>query len=216
MSFLDYIQNVPNPPDVPSNDVPDMKINTNSIYTWAAIDHHGYEDNLGGYHKVIRQDAQGSTPANIPNINQIFVKSYLPPFSGATADTQLYALTGNGGLSQLTGNDAETDGWQWIGGVLLQWGNVPPPAPTSGSFVSGTAKGTVTFLNRGPTSKGIPFPNACFVVIPTPFWTTTPPSTSGSGTVSINTATLSATKFDWSFNSPSSAYTGFAWIAIGY
>lgn len=215
MSFLDYIQNVPNPPDVPSNDVPDMKINTNSIYTWAAIDHHGYEDNLGGYHKVIRQDVQGSTPANIPNINQIFVKSYLPPFSGATADTQLYALTGNGGLSQLTGNDAETDGWQWIGGVLLQWGNVLGTHGTNKTFTNGDS-GSVTFLDRGPTSKGIPFPNACFVVIANGVYNSNIATPNGAAGIGIDSYTLTKTSFDWTFYSNSSSYTQFSWIAIGY
>jgi hypothetical protein len=127
----------------------------------------------------------------------------------------LFAKTGGGGVSQLTGNSSQTDGWQWIGGVLIQWGKVT--TASSGSFSSGTASGTVTFKNRGPVSQGIPFPSTCYTITTTPLFRTNTPS--GAASVGVETTgggfDLTNTGFNWLFSSNSGDYRGFFWMAIG-
>lgn len=154
MSFT-YNNLVPATNNDPSADQPQMLINTQSINSIIAVDHIGFNAGNGGYHKVIRQQNQVSTdPAPIAGINQVYAKNYTPDTTGGTADTQLFAITGVGGISQITGYSTSnsTDGWQWVGGILIQWGQVSSPG----------SSGTVTFKDR--VAGAIPFPNNLFVV----------------------------------------------------
>ncbi len=209
---LNYTVGIPDTPNNPSNDQPPMKTNTNSINSIIQIDHHGFKDNLGGYHTIIHQDAQLTDPANIPGppqINQIYVKSYTPDTTGGVADTQLYTRTALGAISQLTGHlttsTAISDGWQWVGGVLIQWGFV--------SLVGISFSGTVTFKDR--VAGAIPFPNNCFFVNATRSVGagTVPLATSGSN-VNIVGSSVSITGFDYVYFSTSGG-RGFYWIAVG-
>jgi hypothetical protein len=211
-----YNNLVPATNNDPSVDQPQMLINTQSINSIIAVDHIGFNAGNGGYHTVIHQKTQVSDPAPIASFNQVYSKNYTPNTTGGIADTQLFAITGIGGISQLTGYSTQnsTDGWQWVGGILIQWGTVT--TASSGSFSSGLASGSVTFKDR--VSGAIPFPTNCFTVIATPFWQTASgaPSTDiSAGGVSINQNTLSTTKFDWQFNSQSGRFRGFQWFAIG-
>lgn len=157
--------------------------------------------NPAGYHNVIHQVLQSVDPVAITNINQVYAKNYTPSFPGATADTQLFSRTGNGGVSQLTGNHAIANGgWNWCGGILLIWGNVTT------NFSTGT--GTVTFNSvSGNTTS---FPNAIFQVL------TSMNGTSGTANL-VEITSLSQTSFSWKFTGGSGAtsYTGFSWLAIG-
>ncbi len=166
--------------------------------------------NPAGYHTIIHQTLQSTDPAPISNVNQIYSKNYTTP---AGTFTQLFTrnsdMSGGGaGISQLTGTNSTTQGWQWIGGVLLQWGI---------AAISGTSPitGTVDFLTRnGLSSNGINFPtvNGCFNV-----------TTGFSGTAVSNTSMaivtitgVSETGFTWAVNrSSSSAANAFYWVAIG-
>lgn len=132
-----YNDNIPDRPNNPSQDQPKMQTNTNSLRTLIQVDHVGFGDNHGGYHKVIHQETQTSVNT-VAGVNQIFsgvpgvlivngVTTQAIPNNG---DTQLYTLTGMGGLSQLTGNSAATNGFQWIGDMLMQWGTANVPAQT--------------------------------------------------------------------------------------
>jgi hypothetical protein len=207
---LNYTTGIPDTPNNPSNDQPSMKINTNSINSIIQIDHHGFVDNLGGYHTIIHQDSstrsrsgQGNTftnfPAAIPSINQLFSAQYTPDTTGGVADTQLFTQTGSGQISQLTGFLAASDGWQWIGGTLIQWGSV---TTTSSS-------GSVTFKDR--VAGAIPFPNNCWNVSITLSFSSSP------GTfATIGVRSLNRLGFDWRAVVPSAAHTdGFYWTAIG-
>lgn len=208
---LGYTNNIPDTPNDPSNDQPNMKTNTNSIQSIIQIDHAGFNDNNGGYHTVIHQVKQVSDPANIANFNEVYAKDYTPDTTGGVADTQLFIQSGLGAISQLTGylttDTVTSDGWQWVGGVLIQWGFVEDL--TSGATVS------VTFKDRVPGA--IPFPNNCFFVAAT--------LSSGAGVtlLQIRTSgivvigsTVSTTGFDCSFSSTGSVTgRGFYWIAIG-
>lgn len=209
MSFP-YTRDRPDPPNNPSSDVPDMKINTNSTDSIIGVDHVGFNLPNGGYHTIIHQGVQASDPAAIPNINQVYTKLYTPDTTvGSITDTQLFSRTGVGGISQLTGAFATFEGYQWCGSILVQWGRLTPV--TGGSFAGGNAFGTVIFKDRA--NSLIPFPTFCLSVIATPFWNAVTPA--AAGTVTIDVSTLSNLKFDWKFNSLTTLYTGFMWVAIG-
>lgn len=209
MSNFNYNINIPAANNNPSNDQGLMFTNTNSIFNWAAIDHHGFGDDLGGYHAVIHQDVgtparsvnrtAATGPVNFPGaiagINQLFAASVVSPSS---TDTQLFSITGNGGVSQLTGNLASNEGYVWCAGVLIQWGNVSFP-PTSNNVV---------FADPDRTNC-IQFPNGLFNII-TGFTGT---STSTNNTLLITTQSL--TGFSWARTTTNGAYTGFYWVAIG-
>jgi hypothetical protein len=231
MTTYTYTRTSPNANIAPKNDQPTMLQNAQSISDLINEDHIGFNIPNGGFHKVIRQMASGTssqsqnlsrsgvgaiyanTPTAVSNVNQFLSGLYTPDTSGGTAATQLFSVSGSNVISQLTGfslGDNE-DGWQWIGGVLLQWGRAGTGTVTSGSFSGGNAAGTVTFQNR--VTGAIPFPNTCFVVITVPQYAGTVPS--GSGTVSVNRTSLSKTQFQYRFNSDSIQYTGFYWFAVG-
>jgi len=204
MTFLAYTSGIPNGPDNPSNDQPDMKINNDNIPIFVAVDHVGFNTNLGGYHKIIHQTQNTVDPASIAGINQVYAKNYTPPYAGAPTDTQLFAESGLGGVSQLTGrNSIANGGWQWVAGTLLIWGNVTT------NFAAPNFQGTVTFTAISGTT--IPFPNNCFQVYTSMNGNSTTPNF-------VQIVSKSATNFTWSFTVHSSAatsYTGFSWLAIG-
>lgn len=170
-----------------------------------------------GYHKTTHLLSQGTwnvgprtgAPGAVANTAEIFGLSYTPDTTGGTADIQLFAQSANGGVSQLTANHAQSDGWVWSGGLLFQWGQV-----ISSTFSSGSKTGTIAFKDRTPGC--IPFPNNCFFVICTAVWNSNLTSNpDGAGSVSIDTFTLSKTSFTYQFNSNSSKYRGFFWYAVG-
>lgn len=110
--------------------------------------------NPPGYHLVIHQVKQTATPGQMAGVNQIFagdpavlINPNTTKVNGipSNGDTQLFALTGGGGFSQLTGNSSGINGYQWIGGVLIQWG-----------FTTVSAATPVTFP--------VVFPNNCYNV----------------------------------------------------
>jgi hypothetical protein len=128
--------------------------------------------------------------------------------------TQLYSLSGppsgNGTLSQLTGNRPQTNGYQYVGQTLLQWGYVPtnPLTPTTN---------TVSFLKT--------YPNVCLNVQATAAYGPMDNSSNrpkGFGQVSIFTPNISSgllsnAGFTWSFYSEANPnFKGLFWSAIGY
>lgn len=201
MTNFNYELNVPNGPDNPSADWPSMRTNTNSTSGIIAVDHNGFGINNGGYHTDIHMVPQ-STPSPIVGIGQLYTKNVTV---GATTDTQLFYETGLGGTSQLTGNNASTNGYQWLGGVLMQWGKF-----TTGTGTNLPGSGTLTFP--------MAFPISCFNVQLTFL------GNSGSGqTIQIKTIgsppvnpSVTTANFDWIFTGGSSnSYSGFFWLAIG-
>ena len=201
MGTFTYNGGIPDAPNNPSVDQPKMKTNTDSINGIIGVDHVGFNVSTvpptGGYHTIIHSVLQGSDPAQIANIGQLYIKNYTPP--GGSTDTQLFFKTGAGGTSQLTGNKALNNGYQWLGGVLIQWGQVTSTASTFQ---------TLTF-----STNNIPFPTNCFTVITQPYGAGTP---SGSqATVQIRKSTVSNTSFEWAFITNGSNWTGFYWVAIG-
>lgn len=205
MTTFTYSRDLPESNNNPSVDQPDMKINTNSIDDLINVDHNSFGVANGGYHKVIHEITQGADPVTIAGINQVYSKLYIPDSTVSVADTQLFAKTGLGGVSQLTGNFSTAEGYQWLGGTLIQWGTVV------NAIVNNTS-GSVTFKDR--VAGAIPFPTNCFCVFAT--LTSAGGTPTGPGSVSIRTNLLSNTGFSWRGQTVSvSPFTGFFWVAIG-
>lgn len=224
---MTYLPNIPQPTDNLSVSQGNIQGNFAQSNTLFSIDHLPFTDasDEQGYHLLLHQGAglanpvSGPTfrtktldngtldnfPGSISKVNQLFPANYTPVYMAGNGptDTQLFTKTGNGTVFQLTGNQISAQGWAWIGGLLLQWGQV---TGLSGSWP--TTQQTVTFKTRG--ASNIQFPNNCYNVV-TNF---IGPTSSSTGEVIINS--INATTFVWQFTgSASAAFAGFYWSAIG-
>jgi hypothetical protein len=192
--------NVPNAPNNPANDVTPMKTNFANIDGYLKVDHVAPGSSGGsgtsGYHKIIHQFTQTSDPANIIGTNQVYSKNVTVLSS---TDTQLFNMTGKGGISQMTGNSAGNNGWVWCAGLLIQWGFITLPGTSNPT-------GNVNF----GASPNIVFPKNCFNVMVT---LNANSSTSSANTCyTIGTPTVSG--FQWGFTG-STSYNYIYWVAIG-
>lgn len=187
-------------------DYQNLQNNFQQLDTTYKVDHVALTDNTtsNGYHTIIHQqkNVTNTDPAPIAGVNQIYVKEVTPNTTVTTADTQLFSITGAGGISQLTGNFAASEGYQWIGGMLLQWGNVNLPGTNN-------PNGTVTFKDR--VVGAIPFPTSCLNVTLTLQANAT---TAQANSIAV-LGSLSATSFNWVFTG-STSYNKFYWFAVGY
>jgi len=198
-------------------DYQNLQNNFSQLDTTYGVDHikfstvpnNGYHTNI---HQVPLNPIPTSTPiavapAPIAGINQLFSLNWIPDATGAVSDTQLFARTGLGGFSQLTGGNIAQEGWQWVGGILVQWGRITQ------NFSSGGTSGTVAFKDRQPGC--IPFPTTCFMVQTTPFITGSNPGSQATAAVRTDSLLTGGTGFNWRFFTNSSDYQGFFWTAIG-
>ncbi len=173
-----------------------IRNNIDGTFQAFSVDHRDQNESDAGYHDIIHQIDQGAAPTPIVGVNQVF--SMVPPSNIPAGDVQLFSLTGGGGLSQLTGNLNALKGYQWIGGVLLQWGFSPVLGATSGN-------GDITFA--------IPFPTVIYNIQATVSFTST-----SNSEISLSVKNLSPgnlTKFSYNYNHGSSNYDGVYFIAIG-
>jgi hypothetical protein len=147
MSFLNYTTGIPDTPNDPSEDQPDMKINNDSNEAIWKIDHYGFNNNNGGLHKYVRMpySAPGSIPPGlVPNEGTIYPKSVTSDGSARTqlfftpdASTNQYQLTRTIATKFATFSTATvydgtqpdvTGGWTFLpGGMLLQYGILANP-----------------------------------------------------------------------------------------
>lgn len=217
-----YDPNVPAANDPPRNDQPIMQSNAASIQGLITVDHENFGSTTNGYHTIIHQRTgagtqnmtrsgpgavYANTPASIPGVNQLIAGLYTPDATGGSADTQLFNLTGFGGISQITGNTASQDGWVWAGGILIQWGVVLQ------AFPSGSTTGTVIFKDR--SAGCIPFANNCFNVLTTPIIASVGGIPNSTASINIRQSALTNAQFNYQFFTNSSDYKGFFWVAIG-
>jgi hypothetical protein len=119
MGLISYIQNIPGSANNPSNDQPNMLLNTNALFNYLAVDHVPFNVNNSGFHTVIHQTIQGSDPVTLAGFGQLYTKNVT---IGSVIDNQLFYKTGLGIISQLTGGSSIANGSQYIGGILIQWG----------------------------------------------------------------------------------------------
>ncbi len=211
-----YNDGIPDGPNNPSVDQPKMKTNNDSARKLIEFDHVGYGNNQGGYHKVIHQETQLSVNT-IAGVNQIFsgvpgtliVNGVVTPFIPNNGGTQLYSLPGNAGpgidsLSQLTGNSASQNGYQWIGGILLQWG-----------VINGASPGGTVQFSLNPNN--VEFPRNLFnvttsLIFLSPF---DPDSTKDYGVfIDKNPITFTKVGFNFRFFVQTNC-NSFFWTAIG-
>lgn len=182
-----------------------IRNNLDGTFQTLAVDHIDNNGDPGmkpaGYHTIIHEVPQVSV-STVNGYNQVF--SGVPGtlvVNGVTTsnipanDTQLYSLTGAGILSQLTGYNADKTGYQWIGGILLQWGNT---GATSSSTVA------VSFSPK--------FPNNCFNVSAIPIRAATSPGDDFACV--IVTSSVSRNGFTIG-NIGGHSVSGFYWFAIG-
>lgn len=116
-----YTRDIPFASHNPSSDQPTMQTNTNSIDSLIEEDHYSFNDNNGGYHKVIRLPPQVANPASIAGIGQVFTKTI-------TGDEELFYESGLGVIVQLTNVDAAPvaagAGRSFLpGGIVIEWGS---------------------------------------------------------------------------------------------
>lgn len=221
MPTFDYFLNIPDGPNNPSNDQPRMQTNTNSIDSIIAVDHYTFEQgnlNRDGWHQ---QSTYPQSPVIPPNISgQLALYSFAGTFGtelhavrdGVLANATDAVLTSAAMIAPV----AATNGYTYLAGpgtgptkgaMILQWGT--NTVVTHGSFASGAADGTVSFL-----TSNIAFPTACFAVYTIPFYANANPP-DGAGSINVAQDAVIRTAFNWKFNSNSSKYTGFYWFAVG-
>ncbi len=205
MPNFDYKINIPGGPDNPSEDQPDMQINTNSTFGIWDVDHFGFQDNNGGKHDLVRFPVfQTVTPAT----GTFEWAEYTRRLASGAVETfwkRPNTILGAPDIqmtTNITVNPAGINGQTFLpGGIIVKWGNF------IGFSASSSQGGTVNFSPAFPTN--------CFTVFTQTFWVgATAPSSSGV----VNTkAAASTSGFNWQFNTLSSQFVGggFYWLAIG-
>lgn len=180
-----------------------IRNNLDGTFLTLAVDHVNNNGDPGGqpagYHTIIHEVTQTNV-STVTGVNQIFsgvpgtlvVNGVTTPNIPSNGDTQLYALTGMGGLSQLTGFNASANGYAWVGGILLQWGS------------------TTAVNNSSSTSVSFPktFPHAVFSVQATVV-------TDNNSTIRFSLEGNATTSGFTTTQTSSSHFIRLYWIAIG-
>lgn len=193
--------------------------NFQQLDTSFGIDHLPFSNNSAqnGYHTSIHFNPVSTTATNPPNNQPINGYTTTPGFGqlfsaqindGINTDEALYFLSGSNRLTQLTRNFAPilgTGGRTFLpGGIIMQWGQV-----------TGLSSGiTTATVNYSSFTNVIAFPNSCFFMNGTPFYTGSAPS-STSSFADVWFRLISRTQFRFTFNTNSNATDGFMWFALG-
>lgn len=139
-----YNLGIPNSPNNPSTDQPNMKTNNDNIATYVAVDHVGFNTSGSGQHNQVTFNANNvpTTPTSPPVLftNNVLTVPQLFFYSGPTFN-QYSAVAGGA-----TGGSAFL-----LGGIILKWGTLNAPDNTAIQI---------------STYAGSVFPNNCFAVYP--------------------------------------------------
>ena len=148
---ISYNLNIPNGPDNPSTDQPNMKTNTNSISSFVAVDHVGFNTGAGntsGRHLQVTFDSDNVPSLPTPTNGGDSLGILFTNTVGAGSINQLFYYAGPAAQSSNQYTNSSTNGsTMLLGGIILKWGK---------ETLVGTQNPTVTFTNA--------FPNACFDV----------------------------------------------------
>lgn len=194
MVNVPYKRDIPDAPNNPSNDQPDMRINTNSLDTLIIEDHYGFGINDGGKHKQVQLPSPGLSG------NPVFPATggqgtLCGRSTGIGSDAQLFWSFAANPALQITNIGASVatnpGAVPLMGGLIMQYGIITGPA----------AAVDVTFANGGFFVAGAPALPYSVVL--------TPRTQTGSTTWSIGSIT--STKFVFT----TAAAQVFHWIAIG-
>jgi len=110
-----------------------IRNNLDGTFQTLGIDHVNNNGKPGSqpacYHTIIHEFTQTNV-STVPGYSQIFsgvpgtliINGVVTPNTSTSTDSQLFYLTAQGGPSQLTGNHAASNGYNWMGGILFQWG----------------------------------------------------------------------------------------------
>lgn len=152
---ITYNTGIPDAPNNPSNDQPLMKVNTDAIDTFVAVDHVGFnvQGMTSGYHNKSTYVTQGtSNPGNVSGAAQVYSKTITYSGLPAGSDVELFLKKANddsnnpNSVIQLTntrfGANASSSGYSWLpGGIIIQW-----------------KKSVATFDPTGPAGFPVSFP----------------------------------------------------------
>lgn len=133
-SFI-YTKGVPNPPNLPSQDVGNMQVNTNSIYDLINVDHWTFGASGGsqidGRHRQVSlaNESAPGVPANIGGV--LFANNPAP-----TNISWPFWQNASGTVQLISGvPSVAASGYTFLpGGVIMQWGVVSAPSGTGGPF----------------------------------------------------------------------------------
>jgi len=139
---ISYNLDIPDGPNNPSNDQPKMKVNTNAIDSWTAVDHVRFSASPAGTHKQVTFSSNNvPTPPVVPPILFTNTVAGLP---------QLFFYSGDATHSSNQYN-ATTQGTTFtLGGIIIKWGFLGPIGDHA----------TISFP--------VAFPNNCYTVVATP------------------------------------------------
>lgn len=146
-----YNQDIPDSPNNPSLDQPNMKINTNSTFSILDVDLYGFGDTEGGYHQQSTYVAQGSAPVSdathsplygkvTAGINEIYLNRFI-----SSVDTPVQLTSGATSTSGSFGSSSVNRSFL-PGGFKVQFGNIT---------TSGGGSGTITFSPAFSTLLGL-------------------------------------------------------------
>lgn len=158
MPNFTYTTDIPDGPNNPSFDQPKMKTNTNSTDSIIEVDHYSFNDNLGGYHKIVDFVNQGVIPATPAGVgcqllsganNLIFANAQIPAGTFLT----------NSNAPPV----AATKGSTFLaGGMIMQWGQgVTAAGVFNDTFTYGLSSVYVAF--SGASSTGNIITNTAFI-----------------------------------------------------
>jgi hypothetical protein len=190
-----------------------MRTNTDLLKQSLAVNHVDLDLADTGKHKFM-QIPTNPGPTLPGNLNEglLYTKTgtntnlFYSPDAGSveyqltrTIDAQSSLFSTNTQYPQAPAVAFETGGWTFLpGGLILQYGTSNP-----GSI--GPSFGTTKFP--------ISFTSAPFIVQVSAICKSS--GASINNTISVNNGSVTATKFGWNWQTSTSQYTGFTWIAIG-
>jgi hypothetical protein len=191
-----YNENIPNPPNNPSNDVGIMQTNAQAIDSIIAVDHVGFNTDNGGSHNQITFAKNQSAPSLANGVSAFFANTI-------ASNSWPFFENSLGNVSFFTGlPSASQNGYVYLqGGIIIQWGKVTASYPI--------AKTPLAFATNNEE-----FPNNCFGVWTQITYTGTAPGASTATNILVSS--VNETGFSYtSLGGSSSQLTGFFWIAIG-
>lgn len=165
MPFYNYTTGVPATNDNPSDDQPDMQVNTDSTASILAVDHFGFQNNDGGWHQQVTIPKRTAIPTVVANQGALYTKtanSATQLFYTPDASTNQYQITRTNAANFATfgtftvydgAKPNQSGGWSFLpGGLLMQYGTVS--TATNGTVVGFPITFTNIFSVTGTRGQG--------------------------------------------------------------
>jgi len=197
MTDFTYTLGIPAGSHNPSADYTGMQENYTSIDGLIAVDHFGFNDLNGGWHKQSTYPNVSVDPTTVAGQIALYSKQ------GAISSELFMIRDGNAGTavnlttSKVGSPSATPIGVSWLpGGILIQWGTL-------------AVSNNTTFT---PVSFTPSFPNACFNIVLTMI--NTQGITASANSLFVRSGSVSTTGFQI-FNTSSSSAQSAYWLAIG-